>query len=61
MYTEKLISQWVHRAGRQRHKVESVINGELITRCGRRLSVPGWSLSLVAGPDDLFCRQCGVG
>lgn len=60
MYTDELIGQWVKRLGRKRHKVESVINGELVANCGRRLRVEGYEA--VMPPEAyrvvLYCSQC---
>lgn len=58
-YSEELIGEWVgnYSSTRKIHKVESVINEELITNCGRRLGTWGWEP--IAFPvSNMLCKQC---
>lgn len=56
MYSDDLIGKWVAKADRKAHKVESVINGELVTNCGRRLSAEGWTADHIGS--SYLCAQC---
>lgn len=64
-YTEDLIGDWVQRtegSGEDSeilHKVESVIDGELVTNCGRRLKRPGYeSRTGVVMQLPRYCKLC---
>lgn len=57
-YSEELIGQWVWRPGSKGHSVESVVNGELVTNCGRRLRRDGYRLFSEAHRYPVFCSQC---
>lgn len=59
--SERWIGVWVRkrRPGKgyasRTHLVESVINGELVTNCGRRLTAPGYVAVAITYP---MCKQC---
>lgn len=57
-YTEEMIGFWVWRSGRKAHRIESVINGQLITNCGRWLRTEGWKISNYYGHSH--CFQCDL-
>jgi hypothetical protein len=63
------IGDWVRRRGGKWHKVESVVAGDAVTRCGRRMhEVSAYSgrlqvsdvepLTRMIGQPQL-CRRCG--
>ena len=58
MYSEQLIGKWVKRIHRRRHLVQTVINGELVARCGRHLTMDGWDVAPEGLPAVHDCRQC---
>lgn len=63
-YTEELISFWVWRNERKAHLVESVINGELVTNCGKHLRTEGWQpadppyVDPDEAPPGMYCQVC---
>lgn len=61
-YTDELIGHWVQRTegqDSQLHKVESVIDGALVTNCGRRLTREGYeSRTGVVMQLPVYCKQC---
>ena len=59
------IGNWIRRTGRKSkwHLLESVVAGDAVTRCGRRMLDPGLEVSalipltrLIGQPQ--LCRQC---
>jgi hypothetical protein len=58
-----MIGHWVRRSGKQKwHRVESMVAGDAITKCGRRLSSWGevsevQPLTRMIGQPHL-CRYC---
>ena len=60
------IGDWVRRTGRKWHLVESIIDGDAILKCGRRMGVePGKPLEvsdvepltrMIGQPQN--CKQC---
>lgn len=52
------IGQWIQRHGGKWHRVESVVAGDAITTCGRRMrNEIGFEASDVKA--EPACKQCG--